>query len=307
MPMNTIISNWTTQLSLNATKTPFVTMDISGKNIKTFLQGQLSADIHQLSLTQSAYTTYCDAKGKIQSAFFIYPISEDEYRMILDESLMELTCKLLKKYGVFNQIKIDRIDKFEVIGLIDPENCMFNQTKNALWGLQSSGHIQIIHYPSADIHRYLLIGEYGSINQMLQDHSIPLDEHLNLWAALDIIQMFPQMNASIVNLFTPPMLSLEKFNAYSLNKGCFLGQEIISRTARLGKIKRHLHVLLSPNNGSCLDTLTHDFSGSQMGHIINSTQLNDEHHIHLALINDRHMATIHDSELVLAHQLNFVS
>ena len=305
--MNSIISNWTTQLSLNATKTPFVTVDISGKNIKTFLQGQLSADIHQLSLTQSAYTTYCDAKGKIQSAFFIYPLKDTMYRIILNESLLDSTCNLLNKYGIFNQIKIDRMDKIQVIGLSDPNNCMFNQTESVAWELQSSDHIQIIHYPSPDIHRYLLIGEHDSINQMLQGHSIPLDEHLNLWAALDIIQIFPQINASIVNLFTPPMLSLEKFNAYSLNKGCFLGQEIISRTARLGKIKRHLHVLLSPNRTSDLDTLTHDFNHSQMGHIINSTQLNDEYHIHLALISDRHMATIHDSEVVLAHQLNFVS
>jgi folate-binding protein YgfZ len=40
--------------------------------------------------------------------------------------------------------------------------------------------------------------------------------------------------------YTPQMLSLERLRAFSLAKGCYPGQEIVSRTHYLGQAKRGL-------------------------------------------------------------------
>lgn len=43
------------------------------------------------------------------------------------------------------------------------------------------------------------------------------------------------------------MLSLQQINAFSLNKGCYPGQEIVARTHYLGKSKRGLFVVTGEN------------------------------------------------------------
>lgn len=44
--------------------------------------------------------------------------------------------------------------------------------------------------------------------------------------------------------FIPQMLKLDQFGAVSFTKGCYTGQEIVTRTHYLGEVKRQLHLAL---------------------------------------------------------------
>ncbi len=63
------------------------------------------------------------------------------------------------------------------------------------------------------------------------------------WDAFDLRHGLPRLPPSQAEQWTPQQLSLERLRAFSVKKGCYPGQEIVSRTHFLGKAKRGLVLL----------------------------------------------------------------
>ncbi|HZX80401.1 MAG TPA: tRNA-modifying protein YgfZ, partial [Lysobacter sp.] len=58
------------------------------------------------------------------------------------------------------------------------------------------------------------------------------------WAALDLRHGWPAIPGVRLDAWTPQQLSLQRFPAFSVRKGCYPGQEIVARTHFLGRAKR---------------------------------------------------------------------
>ncbi len=63
---------------------------------------------------------------------------------------------------------------------------------------------------------------------------------LDRWRRADLVHGWPRLDPSQSEQWTPQQLSLERFGAYSVKKGCYPGQEIVARTHFLGQAKRGL-------------------------------------------------------------------
>ena len=57
-----------------------------------------------------------------------------------------------------------------------------------------------------------------------------------------IAEKFPMIFNAQAGHFIPQHIGLDKFNALSFNKGCYIGQEIIARLQYRGQNKKHLVV-----------------------------------------------------------------
>lgn len=71
------------------------------------------------------------------------------------------------------------------------------------------------------------------------------------WLLDDLCHGLPHLHGEAVEAYTPHMLSLQRLDAFSVRKGCYPGQEIVSRTHYLGQAKRgltrlHAEVALAP-------------------------------------------------------------
>lgn len=60
------------------------------------------------------------------------------------------------------------------------------------------------------------------------------------WLLADLRHGLPHLHRAAVEAYTPHMLSLQRLDAFSVRKGCYPGQEIVSRTHYLGQAKRGL-------------------------------------------------------------------
>src|SRR3546814_1240781 len=60
------------------------------------------------------------------------------------------------------------------------------------------------------------------------------------WAAFDLAHGLPRLAESQIEKWTPQPLSLERLPAYSVQQGCYPGQEIVARTPFLGQANRAL-------------------------------------------------------------------
>ncbi len=78
----------------------------------------------------------------------------------------------------------------------------------------------------------------------------------------------PTIDASNTERFTPHMLNLDKLGAISFSKGCYTGQEVVTRTENLGKSKRRMHRYVAAKVGVQVgDTLALD--GRNVGEVVN--------------------------------------
>ena len=87
----------------------FSAIVISGANTLTFLQSQLTCDMHKITETHGSLSACCDYKGRMIANFYIFRQGENYY-FLLPKSMVSFTLDHLKKYAVFSKIKLAAID-----------------------------------------------------------------------------------------------------------------------------------------------------------------------------------------------------
>ena len=68
------------------------------------------------------------------------------------------------------------------------------------------------------------------------------------WAQLEYRNNQVFINDHFCEQFTPQMISLDKMNGVSFDKGCYPGQEIVARTHYLGESSKELYSFRLKNN-----------------------------------------------------------
>ena len=290
--MQTITNKAVTPANL-LTSLPWKLIHIQAQQCKQLLQGQLCCDIEQLNHEQVSFGCYCDQKGRTQSSFFIWP-KDDGYNMIMHHSLVDDTVALLQKYGVFSKIEIHRHDNISIQGLtLDPNKAAslieamghrFKQDQS----LSIHNNTTLIRYPDISKQRYLIIAEPSQLSEIASQYELELDLN-EQWQKDDIHLGLVHLEKNTHNQFTPPMLNYQQFDGFSLNKGCYLGQEIIARTVRLGKLKRHIHVISSNQKLRVGEMINGDHGN--IGQIVSThkkhTLQERPSYLALAIINDK--------------------
>ncbi len=87
------------------------------------------------------------------------------------------------------------------------------------------------------------------------------------WTRADLAHGLPRLPPSQAEQWTPQQLSLERLHAYSVNKGCYPGQEIVARTHYLGQAKRGL-VRLRGDGVAALGTV--QAAGAGVGQVVSA-------------------------------------
>jgi folate-binding protein YgfZ len=238
---------------------------VSGPDTTTYLQGQLTADIEQLSSQQALRTCLCDAKGK---TIHIGLLSSWQSGVLLmghlDSSHQALSS--LRKFGVFAKADItdtqDSLSFFagqgqQLIKIIEQifagtPNNTFEQIETTLGG--------VIKLEGQD--RFLFWLQKDDVSKTL-DYSGQLSDE-SIWQASEIYHGIPELREATHSQFVPQMMNLQVLNAISFTKGCYLGQETVARTKYLGRNKRALYILSTPNNvqidiGASLKFKTDDY------------------------------------------------
>lgn len=260
------------------------TLTVSGPDAQTFLQGQLSCNMHEISARESRLGAYCDIKGRVLGLFRIIQVDQD-YHLLMDPEMLEIVAKTLRRYAVFSKVTLDLSPKFsQRIGIL---------------GNLSSGIKGLPPFilPERDNQviteaRYLLYKLPGRISRcelLLQSPEPLLEESLEdgaaSWATFDILSGIPTLKAGTSTHFTTHKLGLIPLNAVSFNKGCYLGQEIVARTQYLGTQKGGLF-WAALKTAECYkpNAEIRDEKEQPIGHIINSTGINDKLSLILACL-----------------------
>jgi len=223
--------------------TQFSIIKVAGSEANTFLQGQLTCNINDLTETNSFFTAFCNAKGRTISTLLIIKDAAG-YLLILPIELAEKVSKKLQMYIMRSDVQLhDLSNDLCLIGItanssdilpVESENPFTVHRNNAIY----------IKFPAYN-NRYLVISQVSQAISLWTDLTKKTSfttYHSNSWVEQDVNAGIPWLSTTSTEEYIPQMLNIDKLGGISFNKGCYTGQEIIARTHYLGKSKRELYL-----------------------------------------------------------------
>ena len=239
----------------------FAVIKLSGEQSHSFLQGQVTCNVDDISKRDWQAGAHCNAKGKAWSTFVAFEQDNDIYLIMTKESA-EPSLAELKKYGVFSKTEISD----------DSSNWHLYGTTEA--------HSELKSIELAPNH--FLILSRQMIDGCEQDDGS--------WWYNEVMSGRAHLFANTSGEYVPQMINLQALNYISFNKGCYMGQEMVARMRYLGKNKRALYI--AEIDGKYELTPGHDvykaMNGNRRsaGKVINSAFFNGKTVFQLVLPND---------------------
>lgn len=220
-------------------------IEVSGDDAAAFLSGQLSSDIKSLSPDRSSLSAWCSAQGRVLALFRVFR-ARGAWFLLLPAELLEQTLKRLRKYVLRAKVAINDLSNDLVrIGLsgpgvtqvISPSILAPAQPETVAHDERAS----IIRLPDARP-RFIIIGDPDFLVTFWETAAaVCRPVGWQAWELLDIDAGVPQVLEATREKFLPQMLNLEPLGGVVFDKGCYPGQEVITRLKFRGQLKQRLY------------------------------------------------------------------
>lgn len=266
----------------------FALIRARGEDALTFLQGQLSSDLREVDASHSQYSSFSNAKGRLQGNFLIWSYQNDYYLM-LPADIAPSIHKRLSMFVLRSKVKLELVtQEWKLTGLAG------EQAKASLIDLAGALPAQqhavcetafgcVVALPSG---AYLLAAKADSADSVIE--TLAQDAKLigsEAWSLLDIRAGRPWITLPTYEQFVAQMTNLELIGAVSFKKGCFPGQEIVARTQYLGKLKKRLFHVRLPQEAKSGDELFSPAMRDQaIGMVVNVCRMGNGHAEALAVV-----------------------
>lgn len=235
----------------NGLQTPSAALRISGPDANTYLQGQFTQDV-RISVGNFCYGLWLNQKGKVLADSYILRTLPDELLVFAPRTAPALLSERLEAYLIADEVEI--------------EDCSNNWASAILWGngaaqdwlpegAKAPTGSAFIRVGEALIWETKLGAEPG---YTLLCPTGALAEWLDHWRASGLAEVDhstaerarllarrPAVPDDIGPTDLPNEGGLDA-TAISYTKGCYLGQEVMSRLKNLGQVRRKLFRVRGP-------------------------------------------------------------
>lgn len=194
---------------------------VSGADARSFLQGQLSADLESRQPGLARLASCNSPQGRVQAVVWLIERT-DGIALVSASALMQMLTARLRKYVLRSKVTIV------------PDALSVGVTRtDALPGHAPREHVEHDGISFVRLPGHEDIIAIGAVSDM---SSGGVDEAR--WRLDDIRAGMPQVHPQTHEQFVAQMLNLDLLGGISFDKGCYTGQEIIARTHYRGAIKR---------------------------------------------------------------------
>jgi len=213
------------------------TLALSGADVRTYLQGQLTVDMDELEPTRVRLAACNSPQGRVQAVLWIVERS-DGIVLILPETMIESTAARLRKYVLRSRVTFQmRPLHVEFAALPSQLASLASGPASAEGAPGKRTHIEheaISYVRLPGLESWLKLAG-GGIAPDETDAAMSPDGRLAYLRA-GLPQVYPQTHEA----FVAQMLNLDLLDAISFSKGCYTGQEIIARAHYRGAVKRRM-------------------------------------------------------------------
>lgn len=195
-------------------------ISLRGNNCSEFLQGQLTCDTTKITAQTWGFFGYCNYQGKVKASGYIFCQQKDHWLLVIDKSLVNETVLNLKKIAILSQIEVSQSE-------------LFPTTTSS---------------PKSDTAKIAKKSCYLQLTNQLSSINIDIEQQFYL---AELNAKIPTINIYTSSKFTPQNLGLDQTiinnPALSFTKGCYVGQEIVSRIYHKGHNKKSFYLATTNN------------------------------------------------------------
>ncbi len=241
---------------------PLSVIRVQGPDAQAFLHAQLTNDLRRLEARRSQLAAWCNAQGRMLALMRVWRRGE-AFLLLLPTERRDAVLERLRRFVLRAQVELDSLDttlaRLGVSGLqaarllretvgFAPEGPDAALTENEL---------SVLALPAGPFSRYLLAAPFeqaAALWQKFSEHGLR-PAGFEVWTWLDIQAGLPQIYDATAEAFIPQMVNLDLLGGVSFSKGCYPGQEIVSRLHHRGGLKQrlyrlHVHTPAAPPPGT---------------------------------------------------------
>jgi len=255
-------------------------LSITGRDAIKFFQGYCTSDLNQLKDTQLLPGATCNIQGRMVANFLV-KLMPDGILIRLDRDLVETLKDYLKKYIVFSKAQLSDVsDQFLCYGLLASQEC--GPTEQYQFTDHNGQGDDIVIRLSADkpinpdqirFERWCALSESVTQSEALPETLPETLSDLGPWLTAEIAEGWAWVDAQSSEEYLPQMFNLHSLGGIDLDKGCYLGQEIVARMHFRGKLKKTLHYC-STNRTTSLGEEIFTQNKKSVGKVVASAGLN---------------------------------
>jgi|SRR5271156_1003842 len=198
---------------------------LEGPDSVKFLQGLVTNDVNLLSETQALYSLLLSPQGRFQHDFFMIQNRAGQIFLTPELERLDDLKKKLSLYKLKSDVQIEDVSK-DIFLLWQPHESM-----------NEPGTVLETEAPLIFIDpRRAAMGLYS-----LSPAAQSLSEDLSLYQETRIKLGIPDGSLDMgVDQAIPLENNMDELHAISWTKGCYLGQELTSRTKHVGEVRKKL-------------------------------------------------------------------
>lgn len=213
---------------------PCSVIRVSGPDSERFLNGQLTQKVELATRNEAVFSCVLNAKGGLDAICYVRALGDNEYLLDAPLSLREQLLERLDRYLIADDVELhDESEQWHAHHVLSSER----PANESAWQCPRLGTVgyDLFSRDSIDTSEFTLLPE-EEVEARRIEAGAPAWDH----------ELTPGL--------LPPEARLEE-RAISYDKGCYMGQEIISRMKRAGKTNKLLVGLKIPSGLSLPLTL----------------------------------------------------
>ncbi len=225
--------------------TDYSLLKFDGDEAQTFLSAQLANDVRLITDSHFQYGCWCDPKGRVLSFFRLFRWQQSYY-LLLPADLSEVILKRLRMFILRTKVAVTDVTDSLSLTVWSGEQIDAQLLKAGVQlpeeaGQQLQDADQITLSLPGVVPRYLRVSATAA-----PDSGLPVVDS-SAFHLIDIASAIPHINAQNSGEYIPQMLNLDLLAAVSFNKGCYPGQEIVTRLKHRGGLKQRCYLFCATN------------------------------------------------------------
>lgn len=224
-------------------ETGLAVVSITGADSTSFLDAQCSVRLAGIR-DGVGFGAFADAKGRVLLVFRAWRHG-DGWRLLVPLAEAGWLHDYLLRFVFRARVDIAVEADWRILGIAGAS--ARSELEHAGVSVPADGHVTTRNgfaTLSLDHERWLLCGKPEQTGAPIDTlcARLPAGDE-NAWRLLRLAAGEPEIRAATRARFLPQMLGLVELGAVSFDKGCYPGQEVITRARNLGTVKRHLGLL----------------------------------------------------------------
>ncbi len=237
-------------------------LEVTGADAMAFLHGQFTNHINQIG-DAFRLAAYCQPQGRILALMRVVK-KDDLFYLVIPRDLTAGFIKRLSMFILRSKVSIRLADELAVFGVI-LQNKQLPDIDHAV-----IDNDMVIGRVSnwSNLQRALLVANPEKVLNQMQ-----VTEDSAMWFLSEIETSTPWVFEKTKEAFIPQWINLDLIGGLVFDKGCYPGQEIISRMQYLGKTPRRLALLKSDSKVLVEPKSDVFLNGEAVGQAVMSVQL----------------------------------